>query len=134
MLWYTGRLFWYALPWSIFAVGAWVSALRRSSRTASADRRGREDEGDSRGLLFAALAAGVFIAAFAVADRRADRFIFPAYFLVGAAGAIAAIRWSPRLSRVVDVLDRPWVPAAFWLGLFLLRFASGSHLPRLMLR
>jgi hypothetical protein len=133
-LWYTGRLLWYALPWSVFAAGAFVLVLRKRVGRPSADGRVQEDQGHSRGLLFAAVSAGIFIAAFAVADRRADRFIFPAYFLVGAAGAIAAIRWSPRLSRVVDVFDRPWVPAAFWLGLFLLRFASGPHLPRLMLR
>ena len=79
-----------------------------------------------RGLFIVAL----LIAGFALADRKADRFIFPAYFIVGAAGAVTAFRCSPRLSRIADVLDRPWVPAAFWLALFLLRLASGAHLPR----
>jgi hypothetical protein len=133
VFWYTGRLLWYALPWSVFAVAAFVTVAREWSGTPKASR-GVRAQSESRGLLFVAASAALLIAAFALADRRADRFIFPAYFLVGAAGAIAAIRWSPRLSRAVDVLDRPWVPPAFWLGLFLLRLASGPHLPRLMLR
>jgi hypothetical protein len=32
---------------------------------------------------------------------------------------------------VADALDRPWVPAAFFVALFLLRLLTGSHLPRL---
>ncbi|HXE80237.1 MAG TPA: hypothetical protein VNK41_05770 [Vicinamibacterales bacterium] len=120
--WYIGRLIWYAMPWSPFALGlGWLWARGRfvpDSRTRGA-------------LLFALCASAALLAAFAAADRRADRFIFPAYFAIGAAGAVAAIRWSPRLSRVVERLDRPWVPATFWIGLFLLRLVSGAHLPRL---
>jgi len=126
VVWYCGRLIWYALPWSPFALGAcaiWVVRRAGVTRSESFD-----------GLRFAVLASALLIAAFAAADRRADRFIFPAYFFFGAAGAVLATRWSPRLSRVVDRLDRPWVPAAFWMALFLLRLASGPHLPRLMMR
>ena len=125
LVWYAGRLIWYALPWSPFAiVVAWLwlkGRIRPDARAAGA-------------LPFALGASALIVAAFAAADRRADRFIFPAYFCLGAAGAIGAIRWSPRLSRLVERLDRPWVPAALWIGLFLLRLASGPHLPRLMLR
>lgn len=126
VVWYTGRLIWYSMPWSPFAIGVVALWLARRGRPASAAA--------AEGLLFAACASALLVAAFAAADRRADRFIFPAYFCFGAAGAVAAIRWSPRLSRLVERLDRPWVPAAFWIGLFLLRLASGPHLPRLMLR
>jgi len=133
VVWYGGRLIWYALPWSIFALGAGIAVMWRSRRSAAGTADDRLGAG-ARGLAFVAAASAVMIAAFAIADRRADRFIFPAYFFVGAAGTVAAIRWSPWLSRLIDRLDRPWVPPAFWFGLFLLRLASGSHLPRLMLR
>jgi hypothetical protein len=133
VIWYIGRLVWYALPWSVFAIAAGV-ALIRARRQKSSTMHDPSDARATQGLQFAAVSSAILIAAFAVADRRADRFIFPAYFFVGAAGAIAATRWSPRLARAVAVLDRPWVPAAVWFGLFLLRLASGPHLPRLMLR
>ena len=83
-----------------------------------------------RGLLFASAASLVLIVLFSFSDRKADRFIFPAYYFMAAAGGIAAIRSSPILARVVNRLDRPWVPAACWIALFLLRLATGSHLPQ----
>jgi hypothetical protein len=49
---------------------------------------------------------------------------------MAAAGGVVAIRYSPLFSRIVRRLDRPWVPAAFWMGLFVLRLATGSHLPQ----
>jgi hypothetical protein len=67
---------------------------------------------------------------FSLSDRQADRFIFPAYYFMAAAGGIVAIRSSPALSRVANRLDRPWIPAACWMALFLLRLGSGSHLPQ----
>ena len=134
VIWYSGRLIWYALPWSAFAIGAMVAITRRRRGLATSAARNELEARASRGLTFAVASSAVLIAAFAIADRRADRFIFPAYFFVGGAGAIAAVRWSPRLSRAIDLMDRPWVPAAFWFGLFLLRLATGPHLPRLMLR
>ena len=83
-----------------------------------------------RGLLFVIAASFILIVLFSFSDRKADRFIFPAYYFVAAAGGSAAIRWSPALSMAVDRLDRPWVPAACWMGLFLLRLITGSHLPQ----
>ena len=131
VLWYSGRLIWYALPWSVFALGAlaaWVHHLRGGVSRLIVGTMSRESVA---GLLFATVSSLLLIAGFALSDRKADRFIFPAYFIVGAVGAVTAFRCSPRLSRLVDLLDRPWVPAAFWLALFLLRLASGAHLPRL---
>jgi hypothetical protein len=129
IVWYTARLAWYAFPWSIFALGAfgmWARAPRN---------RGREvvdsaDERAMRGLFFAIAASFVLIVLFSFSDRKADRFIFPAYYFMAAAGGAAAIRWSPALSRVAERLDRPWVPAACWMALFLLRMATASHLPQ----
>jgi len=143
-VWYTARLAWYAFPWSVIGLGAataWLTTGRRKRAEAAASRA-KEDATEHRdhgavpdwraiqGLLFAVAASLVLIVLFALSDRKADRFIFPAYYFMAAAGGITAIRWSPALSRAVDRLDRPWVPAALWLALFLLRLATGSHLPQ----
>jgi len=129
IVWYTARLAWYAFPWSIVALGAfgtWAAGARSRRRDGVAS----PDSGAMRGLLFALAASFVLIVLFSFSDRKADRFIFPAYYLVAAAGGAAAIRWSPALSTAVDRLDRPWVPAACWTALFLLRLITGSHLPQ----
>jgi hypothetical protein len=141
-VWYTARLAWYGFPWSVVGLGAAVGSLttRRRQRaeagspaqeaTAHRDDGFPRDWHAIRGLLFAIAASFALIVLFALSDRKADRFIFPAYYFMAAAGGITAIRWSPALSRAVDRLDRPWVPAALWLALFLVRLATGSHLPQ----
>jgi 4-amino-4-deoxy-L-arabinose transferase-like glycosyltransferase len=140
--WYVGRLVWYAFPWSLLAVAAGITLVLDWRRRRTEDRariggpslvrsRHREAprrEGDARevwGLVFAVLAAALTIGLMSFSDRRADRFIFPVYFVVAAAGAVVAMRWSPLMARVVAVMDRPWVPAAVWLALLCLRLATG---------
>ena len=90
----------------------------------------RERRSGESGLLFAVVASFVLIVLFSFSDRKADRFIFPAYYFMAAAGAVSAIRRWPAVSRVVNRLDRPWVPAVCWLSLFALRLVTGSHLPQ----
>lgn len=128
IVWYTARLVWYAFPWSVVALaafGRWaLSARNRREMVSSAD------EGAVRALAFATVASFILIVLFSFSDRRADRFIFPAYYFMAAAGGIVAIRSSPALSRVANRLDRPWIPAACWMALFLLRLGTGSHLPQ----
>jgi hypothetical protein len=41
-----------------------------------------------------------------------------------------ALRQLPWLARIAARLDRPWVRAAVWLALFLLRLVSGARLPQ----
>ncbi len=127
IVWYTVRLAWYAFPWSIVALG--VLGARAVGGRGPQDAPGG-DRRAMRGLLFACAASLVLIVLFSFSDRKADRFIFPAYYFMAAAGGIAAICSSPILARVVNRLDRPWVPAACWIALFLLRLATGSHLPQ----
>lgn len=91
---------------------------------------GSERRSAESGLLFAVVASFVLIVLFSFSDRKADRFIFPAYYFMAAAGAVSAIRRWPAVSRVVNRLDCPWVPAACWLSLFALRLVTGSHLPQ----
>ena len=131
VLWYTGRLVWYALPWSVFALGALAAYIHHLRGGVSARLVASIEPPARAALLFSAVASALLVAGFAFADRKADRFIFPAYFILGAAGAVTALRCWPRLSRLADALDKPWVPAAFFVALFLLRLLTGSHLPRL---
>lgn len=146
-VWYGGRLVWYAFPWSLFALmaGAGAMASWRAGRHAPSDLGGPSlvrssspqttvPSADARawcGVAFVWILAAALIVLMSFSDRKADRFIFPAYFAVAAAGGVAAIRWSPAFARLVHRLDRPWVPAAVWLALFLARLATGSHLPQL---
>ena len=70
---------------------------------------------------------------FSLSDRRADRYIFPAYFAVATAGALAALRGGRRGAAFAAWLERlpVWLPAALWLALVLLHIAAGRllHLP-----
>jgi hypothetical protein len=147
-IWYTARLAWYAFPWSLVGLTAfaiWARRLRTETAAnaglttdrSAAEGTGRTGvcaegiDGDAaRGLCFAIAASFLLVLLFAVSDRKADRFIFPAYYFMATVGGVAAVRYSPALSRIVEGLDRPWVPAACWTSLFLLRLATGSHLPQ----
>jgi hypothetical protein len=62
---------------------------------------------------------------FSLSDRRADRYIFAAYYAVGAAGGVAALRLLPSLRRLAEKLDRAWVPAAVWAAAFAAHLLAG---------
>ena len=116
-LWYLGRLLWYAAPWSALsavALAAW--------RPAAAHQAGARTW-----LRFTLLASGAIVALVAARDTRADRYIFPAYFLAASGGLVwASARW-PRMGAAAGRLDRawPWGPAALWLLLVAGRVALG---------
>ena len=67
-----------------------------------------------------------------LSDRKADRYIFPVYYLIGAAGAAAWMRFSPRLQRFAQRLDSP-LAAPLVLVIMLAGFLLSAylHLPRL---
>jgi hypothetical protein len=121
--WYLGRIFWFALPWTIvLLVAAWHRWRGTSAELAACDRTGREWQG-----LALTLAVAVFwVALFSLSDRRADRYIFPVYVLVGGAGAGLALCRSPRLRGWVARVEQlhPVEIAAVWLALFFLHIAS----------
>ena len=107
-LWYAGRAIWYAAPWSVVAMLA-LASFRSKALPAGARDWTR----------FALVAAAATIALVASRDTKADRYIFPAYFLVASAGVLyATARW-PRVSAIAERLDRywPWGPAVAWLVL-----------------
>lgn len=119
--WYAARVLWFAFPWSVAAsLGLWRWSTRAGT-TAGAD-----DSADTRAaVLFSTAAALMYIGAFSLSDRRADRYIFPAYYAVGAAGAVVALRSWPWLRALAMRLDRAWLPAAAWSALFLAHLVAG---------
>ncbi len=126
VVWYLGRVIWFPFPWSLTLLAAGWYGLRARGAAATAPAAPSPPAGDARtGALFAAAVAVLYVGLFSLSDRRADRYIFPVYYAVGAAGAVAALRVWPRLRRLAEKLDRPWVPAAVWSVTFLLHLFAG---------
>jgi 4-amino-4-deoxy-L-arabinose transferase-like glycosyltransferase len=131
--WYAARLFWYPFPWSLLAGAvAWrgvrggaVWPWGRGRRGAAAGMPAPLQQGAWFAIATSAMLAGVF----SLAHRKADRYLFPVYFIVAAAGAIEALNRFGRLRRLVEQLDRPWVPAAVYVGLLILRVVTVNKLP-----
>lgn len=121
LVWYSGRVLWFAFPWSLILLAAawhrWPSGTPAT---------GSLDAGARAGTLFTTGTVLLYVGLFSLSDRRADRYIFPAYYAVGAAGAAVALRALPRFRRFAARLDRPWVPAAAWLLLFFIHALAGS--------
>lgn len=111
VIWYAGRVLWFAAPWSL--------ALVLAGRV--------RDPIAARFARFGLASAAVTVLLIAFRDTRADRYVFPAYFLAAAAGVAAAHDRSPRLQALAARLDRwwPWGPAILWLALVAGRVALG---------
>jgi hypothetical protein len=123
LVWYLGRVAWFPFPWSLALLLAAWHARRLPARLAeSADTASR---GALAGGLFAVATVALYVGLFSLSDRRADRYIFPVYYAVGAAGGVAALRASSRLRRLAGTLDRPWVPAAVWAVTFTAHLFAG---------
>jgi hypothetical protein len=127
LVWYAGRLVWFPFPWSLALLVAVAAGVRALLRGIGA--RGRA----LRGLGFAVGVTLLYLGLFSISDRRADRYIFPAYFAIAAAGAVAAMRGGRPGAAFAAWLERlpAWSPAALWLALVLLHVAAGRllHLP-----
>jgi hypothetical protein len=114
--WYLLRLAWFAAPWSLFAAGAMWAVLRRSP---SLDAPAR------RAILWTIASIAVYVGALSPALVRAERFVFPLYFVVGAAGVATAMRTAPAMARFIDRTDRyPSLPVLVWITTFLLSLGS----------
>jgi hypothetical protein len=121
VVWYLLRLLWFAAPWSVaaFAGAAIVLRGRAGGEHSRVDRRAE------RGLFWAVLTTAVFVAVLSPANVRAERFIFPTYFIAGAIGVTVAARNFEGMRRLVDrTASFYWLPPATWLLLFLLSIAS----------
>jgi 4-amino-4-deoxy-L-arabinose transferase-like glycosyltransferase len=131
VFWYTARVVWFAFPWSVFALAA-LWSVRGGLRPASGEDVETADGRTRQGLLMTLAVVAVYVGLFSLSDRKADRYIFPAYYAAGICGAVAALRWWPRLQRLVSGLDGPWAAPAVWLATFALHLAGGRlHLPRI---
>ena len=114
LVWYAARVLWFALPWSLVALAALPRLV--------ADRGPKGVAG------WIALATTVlYLVLFSASERRAERYLFPAYYAVAVAGALAAQRRFPRFARLVARVDRmgPWVAPAVFFLLFALHLAGG---------
>jgi hypothetical protein len=122
MVWYAIRLVWFAAPWSLFAlatVAVWIRAKTRRQRDQTFE------VASDRGLLWAVLTTAVFILALSPALVRAERFIFPTYFIIGGVGVVTAMRTLAGVRRFAEKADRyPWLPVATWTVTFLLSLGS----------
>lgn len=124
LVWYLGRVLWFPLPWSLALVAAAWQARRARGRSPGSDPATVEP-GVLAGALFAVATVVLYVGLFSLSDRRADRYIFPAYYAVGAAGGVVALRRAPRLRLLASRLDRPWVPAAVWAVTFVASLLAG---------
>ncbi len=125
VLWYLGRVLWFPFPWSLtLAAAVWSARTRERSAVRS-------------GVAFTLWVTALYVGLFSLSDRRADRYIFPVYYAVGAAGAVAALRSWPRFRSFAGGLDRHGaiVPALVFLLAFALHVAGARilHLPTIKL-
>lgn len=130
--WYAARIVWYPFPWSLMAIAGAAGCLRRGRWWPFGKPAQSSDDRSAgwQGAWFAIATALVLTATFSIAHRKADRYIFPVYFLIGAAGAGVALRRSEGMSRLASKVNRPWIPAALYLLLVLLTLVSTGRLPR----
>ena len=116
---YTGRLLWFAFPGSLAAIGAaWI---HRKHLIASKERA---LEGLRLGIGLPAL----YVLLFSLSDRVAERYIFPACFVLGACGWIVMLRTSTRFRHLAERMDhyQPWTCPAVWLLLIALNLVNGA--------
>jgi 4-amino-4-deoxy-L-arabinose transferase-like glycosyltransferase len=113
VLFYLGRIVWFAFPWSLALLVAGWQAWPFARPWACRRRHVRRGHG-------AALRARL------QPVRPPGRSLrLPGLLRRGAGGAIAALQLWPRLRRFAARFDRPWVPAAvFWLA-FVVHLLAG---------
>ena len=142
LVWYSGRVLWFALPASVVAiVAAWKwrreLAARLSPRSPGTDSATATATARTiDGLAFTMVVSLVVLVGLSLSDRDADRYIFSVYYVLGACGMVAALRAWPTLGQWTRNLDRygAIVPAALWVITFGMTLASVAlRLPRIVI-
>jgi 4-amino-4-deoxy-L-arabinose transferase-like glycosyltransferase len=117
LIFYGGRLLWFAFPGSL----AVLAAIWKRSRREPVPERTRQ------AFVFSVGISLLYVVLFSLSDRHADRYIFPAYYLFAACGMILAANQLAWLHRIIERWDRHqqvFTPL-LWLILFCLNLASG---------
>jgi 4-amino-4-deoxy-L-arabinose transferase-like glycosyltransferase len=117
LVFYGGRLLWFAFPGSLVVLAA---IWRRSSRKPVSERT-------QQAFVFSVGISLLYVVLFSLSDRHADRYIFPAYYLFAACGMISAAKQSAWFHRIIERWDRHqqvFTPL-LWLILFCMNLASG---------
>jgi hypothetical protein len=117
LVFYGGRLLWFAFPGSL----AVLAVFWKRSRLNSVPDRTRQ------AFLFSVGISLLYVVLFSLSDRHADRYIFPAYYLFAACGMISAANQSTWLHRFIGRWDQHHqvLTPLLWLILFCLNLASG---------
>jgi len=112
VVWYAARVLWFSAPWVYFALYGLAKYGRRTLALAK-DR-----------LLHALLGGGLAVMAFiALSDRKADRYIFPAYMLFALAGVYALGKMKPGFLAFFRRREARW-PYVLAAALVLFAFLS----------
>ncbi len=108
-VWYVARVLWFSSPWVFFLFyGIW--RLKK-------EKPGLSRDPILRFLLIGGLGIILF---FSLSDRKADRYIFPAYMLLALAGVRVFLRMK---SKVVDFVARKKEQLPLYLSVGLILFA-----------
>jgi hypothetical protein len=143
LVWYAGRVLWFALPASVVAlVAGWkwrrelaakFFAEKRTSNLLTNDLLTKQTVD---ALAFTFSVSLIVLVGLSLSDREADRYIFCVYYILGACGMVAALRCWPALLRWARRLDRygAITPAALWVITFGMTLASVAlRLPRIVI-
>lgn len=152
LLFYGARVLWLAAPWSVApllalwrrsgaspAVAAPAAQMPAASKQAvgatvgvAASESAPPSPAARAGALFALATLAIYVGLFSLGERRAERYIFPVYFVAGAAGALYAMRRSPALERALRRLDSAYLPPLLWAATLALHLLAGRlSLPRI---
>jgi len=123
LVFYSGRLLWFSFPGSVPV----LTAIWNRKKLESVAVQARQ------GFTFSIVVSLLYVVLLSVSDRRADRYIFPAYYTFAAGGMIAAAyqwAWVRKLAESWDRYHHVLTPL-LWLVLFALNVASGpAGIPR----
>ena len=121
LAWYAARVLVFAAPWVYFLLYEWVAPKKR--------KIGRLRDPLLRFLVAGSLAVIVF---FSLSDRKADRYIFPAYILLALAGLMVFLKARPKVTDWLRRRERrlPVYLGAMLVVLTLIRIFFHSHLYR----
>jgi 4-amino-4-deoxy-L-arabinose transferase-like glycosyltransferase len=128
LVWYSVRLLWFGFPGTLALLVA-AATPKRVDRRNAAHR-------EVQGLYFAVSTAAAHLAVMSLGTTRAERYILPAYFAAGIAGALVAARrweWSARLMERLARL-KPQALALAWLLLILAALPFELFLPYVKFR